>query len=597
MKYTRLALAAAIALALAACDSDNNNSTTPTSTSTPATTPATLGNAAKLVNVKLIGFNDFHGNLESPGNFSGKPAGGADYLAAYIDQLRAKNKNHVVISAGDLIGASPLVSAIFHDEPTVEAMNRIGIDFNVVGNHEFDEGKAELERMHKGGCHATDRDNTCKGAAVGTPVPFEGAKFQFLAANVIDNTNGKPIFPAYAVKTFEGVKVGIVGVVVKGTPTIVTPSGVAGLTFKDEADTINALIPELKAQGIEAVVAVIHEGATVSSGTENECKNVAGPLVNIVSRLDDEVDVVLSGHTHGAYNCLLPNKAKRNIPATGASAFGRLLTEIDLTLDATSKEVTAVKANNLIVDRSVATVTPNASIKTLVDNYKKLAAPIANRVIGEITANITRTTSPAGESAAGDLIADAQLLATQPTAFGEAVVAFMNPGGVRADFTYAGSAAGEGDGKVTYGESFTVQPFGNSLVTMTLTGQQIYDLLEQQWGATQPFARILLPSSGFAYQHTFDTDAAKFAAQKGKKFVCDGSVTLNGTPIDKTTSYRVTVNSFLADGGDNFTVLAAGTNRLGGAQDLDALEAWFKAQPGPVAPPAINRITKVDSCS
>lgn len=240
-------------------------------------------------------------------------------------------------------------------------------------------------------------------------------------------------------------------------------------------------------------------------------------------------------------------------------------------------------------------MTPVASLTTLVNNYSALAAPIANQALGSITADITRTQNAGGESALGDVIADAQLQSTAPAALGGAVVAFMNPGGIRADFTYASGAAGEGDGVVTYGEAFTVQPFGNSLVTKTLTGQQIYDLLEQQWGTLQPFGRILQVSSGFGYQHTFDTIAANFTAQKGGKFVCDGSVKLNGVPIDKTAAYRVTMNSFLADGGDNFTVFKLGTNQLGGAVDLDSMQDYFEAH-SPVMPGTQNRIIKVAVC-
>ncbi|MDO9272734.1 MAG: bifunctional metallophosphatase/5'-nucleotidase [Rugosibacter sp.] len=549
----------------------------------------------KTLSVKIAAINDFHGQLLSPGNFSGKPVGGIDMLAAYVNAIRAKSPNSVVVSAGDLIGATPLLSALFHDEPTIEGMNILGLDLNAVGNHEFDEGKDELLRMQNGGCHTTDA-NSCQGNQVGTPYPFEGAKFKFLAANVVEKADGKILFPAYAIKNFKGNKVAFIGMTLKATPSIVTPSGISTLDFKDEAETVNALIPELKAQGVKAVVVVVHEGAVdTTSSVINDCSGISGALLDIVKRMDDEVDLVISGHTHQAYLCSLPNSVDRNIPVTSTNAIGRVVTEIDLTLNTATREVESIAVDNVLVDRSNPAMTAVPALTTLVSNYNALAAPLANQAIGQITDAITRSSNSAGESALGDVIADAQLEATAPADLGGAVIAFMNPGGIRADFTYASSAAGEGDGVVTYGEAFIVQPFGNSLVTKTLSGQQLYDLLEQQWGVLQPFARILQVSKGFAYQHTFDTTPANFAAQKGGKFVCDGSVQLNGVPIDKLASYRVTMNSFLATGGDNFTVFNAGTAPLGGALDLDAMKDYFAAHT-PAAPGTQDRIVKVATC-
>lgn len=556
--------------------------------------------------VKIVAFNDFHGQLESPGSLRVNPAtatpsvpvGGVDWMAGYIDSLKALNPNTVVVSAGDTIGATPLISALFHDEGTIETLNRAGLDFNAVGNHEFDEGKDELLRMQKGGCHPTD-PNSCRGADVGTPVPFEGAKFKFLAANVVDSAKGKTIFPSYAIKKFGEVKVAFIGMTLKETPTIVTPSGVAGLEFRDEAATVNALIPKLRERDVQSIVVMIHQGGTVptaqSVATINQCAgNLDGsPIKAIVSQLDDAVDLVISGHTHQAYNCQIANSAGRLISVTSANSQGRVLSDIDMTIDHETKDVLTVAANNIVVDRSNLAITPDASIKTIVDNYKTIAQPVANRVIGSISATMTRTATPAGESSLGDVIADGQLAATKNVGFGEAVAAFMNPGGIRADLTYASSIAGEGDGNVTYGEAFTVQPFGNSLVTMTLSGEQIHTLLEQQFtGCTlgypasapltgQPFNRILQVSEGFSYEW------------KEKGTACDNvdpaSIRINGVVVDPAASYRITVNSFMADGGDQLYVLTQGSNRLGGALDLDALEAWFTANPL-LAPGLRNRI-------
>jgi 5'-nucleotidase len=526
------------------------------------------------VEVQLLSINDFHGNLEpipstsSSGRIGAIPAGGVEYLATHVRALEATNPNTVVVSAGDLIGASPLLSALFHDEPTIEAMNLIGLDFNAVGNHEFDEGAAELVRMQEGGCHPVD------GCLDGDD--FAGADFRFLAANVVWEKNGKTIFPAYKIRSFAGARVAFVGIVTRTTPTIVTPSGVAGLTFLDEADAVNALIPELHQKGVQAVVVLIHEGGFPTGGF-NECPGISGPIVDIVNRMDDEVDVVLSGHTHAAYNCNIDGKL-----VTSGSSFGRLVSDVNLTISRATGEVERASADNVIVTRDVAKA---ADQTALIAKYNAIAAPLANRVIGSITANVTRTTSAAGESALGDVIADAQFDATNDPGFGDAVVAFMNPGGIRADLTYSGSAAGEGDGNVTYGESFAVQPFGNSLVTMTLSGAQIDTLLEQQFvGCGQTSNRILQVSTGFTYSWS----ASGAACSK----VDPTTIKVSNVTIDPAASYRITVNSFLADGGDNFVVLKEGTNRLGGAVDTDALEAYFVAN-SPVAPGPQNRITVV----
>ena len=517
--------------------------------------------------VKLIAFNDFHGNLEAAGRNPGVAR-----LATVIDGLRAENPLHAVVSAGDLIGASPLLSALFHDEPTIEAMNRIGLDFNAGGNHPTDPntGLGLAEDLKDG--------------------RFAGADFAFLAANVVDTASGQTLFPAFHIKEFLGQKVAFIGMTLEGTPTIVSPSGVAGLAFRDEADTANALIGSLREQGVRAVVVLIHEGG-VTTGGANSCEGVSGPIIDIVGRLHGEVDLVVSGHTHRAYNCLLDNRDGQPVRVTSAGSFGALVTDIDLTLDTRSRDVIAVSADNRTIPNN-ATVAQSPALTPLLANYAALADGPRRRVIGRITATLTRTSTPAGESALGDVIADAQLTATDDASLGGAQIAFMNPGGIRADLPF--SAPGKTDGDVTYGEAFTVQPFGNSLVTLTLTGAQVHTLLEQQFtGCTvgypadappagQPFNRILQVSGGFSY------------AWKEKGTPCDNvdpaSIRLNGAPLDPAGAYRVTVNSFMADGGDQLYVLRAGTERLGGAQDLDALEAYFTANPAGVAPGPQDRI-------
>jgi 5'-nucleotidase len=503
------------------------------------------------VEVQILAFNDFHGQIEPYST----TAGGAAYLATFLRDLEATNPNTVIVSGGDLIGASPLTSALFHDEPTIEAANLMGMDLAVVGNHEFDEGWQELLRIQDGGCHPVD------GCLDGDG--YDGAAFPFLAANVIRDDTGKTLFPPYKVMTFNGVRVAFIGVVLEGTPSIVTASATEGLTFLDEADTINHYVRALKKRQIKAIVAIVHEGATASCG---------GAIVDIVERTHDEVDLFITGHTHNTYVCSIDGRT-----VTSTRNAGRVLTEIDLTLNRVTKDVVAVTAVNHNIGP---TVPAAADVAALVAEYQALAAPLANVVIGSVTADIARSTNPAGESALGDVIADAQL-AYAPGARG-AVIAFMNPGGIRADILYGESSGGELPGQVTYGEAFKVQPFANYLTTMTLTGAQIDALLEQQWDAAG--TRILQVSNGFTYSYSA-------SALMGSK-VDPATILLHGAPLDPAASYRVTMNSFLADGGDRFTVFTQGTDRITGMIDLDALVLYFGAN-SPVAPGPQNRITRV----
>jgi len=438
-----------------------------------------------------------------------------------------------------------------------------------VGNHEFDEGEVELQRMQNGGCHPVD---DCQDGD-----PFLGADFGFLAANVKYKADNRTIFPPYAIKRFGNVKVAFVGMTLEGTPTIVTPAGISHLNFLDEADTVNALVPELKKQGVETIVVLMHEGGSTSAAltekSSNECVSPTGPLPEIVSRTNPEVDIYITGHTNWAVNCRL-----FGIHVTGAAHQGRLITDLDLTIDTITKELVHTRIANRIAHRDIA---KDAAQTGLVDKYRTLSAPLANRVIGQITATVSRTQNAAGESSLGNLIADSQLLATTPVPLGNAVMAFMNPGGIRADLNFVPP-----NGDVTYGAAFAVQPFGNSLVTMTLKGSHIDTLLEQQFdNPTLGASRMLQVSNGFTYEWSA-------SAPTGSK-VNPASIKLNGVTIDPDADYRVTVNNFLADGGDNFLVLTQGRSRLGGDVDLDAVEKYFLAQPGPVSPPALNRITRL----
>jgi 5'-nucleotidase len=582
------------------------------------------GHDKRPVTVKIIALNDYHGNLQSPGTFgqntsipaAQRPAvGGAEYLAAYVARLKTQNRHHVVVGAGDFIGASPLISALFFDEPAVETLNRIGVDFNAVGNHEFDKGAAELLRLQHGGCKTSNGSidpNSCKGAMVGTPVPFEGAKFQWLSANVYSIATGRPLLRPYGIKSFGDVRVAFIGMTLKATPTIVTPTGVAGLEFRDEADTVNALVPRLRREGVDAIVVLVHQGGFQAAGLSdiNGCDgNLAGSeIANVVAQLDDAVDLVVSGHTHAAYNCSadtvdvksvngivtstprptgLVNAKGRLVPVTSASAFGRVLTDIDLTVDPRKRgAATTVRVTNRLVARTDpeinVAIAANPKVRDLVTAYGALVSPIANQVIGSITAALPNAADAAGNMPAGELIADSQFAATAPATFGGAVMAFMNAGGVRnPGFTFPTSAAGEGDGNITYGEAFTVQPFGNSLVTLTLTAQDLKNALEQQFAGCrgQVQQRILIPSAGVKY--TWDSSKACDARISDLRLVnangavVDQIVDTLGVVLQPTKTYRVTINNFLSTGGDGFTSFLAGTALLGGAQDIDALTAYL----------------------
>ncbi|ACB35273.1 5'-Nucleotidase domain protein [Leptothrix cholodnii SP-6] len=510
------------------------------------------------VAVKVLAINDFHGNLKPPlggvrirdpqdaGKTVSVPAGGAEHLASALREARAKNPNHIFVAAGDLVGASPLLSALFHDEPTIEALGLMGLEASAVGNHEFDRGAAELLRQQNGGCHPKDG---CRG-----PQDFRGARFQYLAASTIDTRTGRTLLPAYHVKRFEGIPVAFVGLTLAGTPRIVTPAGVAGLAFRDEAQTVNALVPQLRAQGIEAIVVLIHEGG-FPSGDHNECPGISGPIVGIVERLDPAVDLVVSGHTHRAYNCRIGGRL-----VTSADKYGTVLTEIDLQLDPRSGDVLQARADNLIVrtDRYAR----DAEQSRLIARYETLAAPLAGRVVGYMSGRLTREENAAGESVIGQVVADAQLMATEHPLSGGAQIALMNPGGLRADL-----AAGDG-GVVRYEDIFAVQPFYNNLVTLSLTGAQLRQLLEQQW-LDQPRPRILQVSRGFSYSW----DASRPPGQR----VRADSLRLNGQPIGADTRYRVSVNSFLASGGDGFSVFRQGLEPVTGMMDVDAFEAYFRS--------------------
>ena len=570
--------------------------------------------------IQLLSFNDFHGNLEPPAGSSGRVttgyvetarngiysataktlmAGGAEYLATHLAAARAGHTDTVTAAAGDIIGASPLLSAAFHDEPTVESMNAMGLDVTAVGNHEFDEGYRELQRMDAGGClpdgDGKDNQNSCAAHT------FEGARFAMLAANVRYAGTTDTILPSTWVKTFaDGAKVGFIGMTLKDTPTIVSQAGIKGLEFTDEVATANALVPVLRRQGVKAIVVLVHQGgvpatttytaehgtydvaapydATCSTQTRDGVKGAQltgdSPILSIARGLDPQIDMVVSGHTHQPYVCSIPDPDGEPRLVTSASSFGRLFTETNLTynLRAGDIERSSVVGSNLVVTRDVA---KDAAQSAIISTYGTLVKPIAEKVIGQVTSpTLAKTSAGDPETSLGRLIADAQLADPTVVSGGRAPqLAFMNPGGIRTDLV------AKANGDVTYAAAFAVQPFNNYVVSMDLTGQQVLDVLDQQLTGKNAGtnSKLLQVSAGFTY------------AVAGSAVV-PGSAKLNGVAIDPAATYRVVANSFLSDGGDNFAAFAAGTNKLIGGLDIDSFASYLTAH-SPYAPIATDRIT------
>ncbi|MFJ8225750.1 bifunctional metallophosphatase/5'-nucleotidase [Streptomyces griseus] len=558
------------------------------------------GHKPRTVDVQLLSFNDLHGNLEPPagsaGNVSEKqpdgtvkaiPAGGVEYLATSLRTARQGNPYSVTAAGGDMVGASPLLSGLFHDEPTIEALNGLDLDVTAVGNHEFDEGAAELARLQNGGCHPVEGCYE-KGKK------FKGADFPYLAANVTKEKTGKPLLKPYTVWKKNGVKIGFIGVTLEGTPDIVTANGVKGLKFHDEVETINKYARELDRKGVKSIVALIHEGGAPASTSYNyDCDSpgagdgISGPIVDIAKGITPKVDALVTGHTHQAYVCTVPDPSGKPRMVTSASSFGKLYTDTTLTYDRRTHDIvrTSVKSANHVVTRDQAKAT---DMTRLIDRWNRLAAPIAGKPQGWISADINGRGSTAPEKPLGNVIADAQLEGLAPADKGGAEVAFMNPGGIRADLVHKASG-GEGDGVVTYGEAFTVQPFTNMMNVVDLTGAQLVSALQQQVsGPNEASPKILQVSRGL----TYTLDLTKTGAAR----VVTDTIKLNGAAIDPARTYRVAMNEFLAGGGDGFPALGQGTNKLVGASDLDLFNAYLAAHSSataPLAPPATDRITVI----
>ncbi|TWG93460.1 5'-nucleotidase [Nocardioides sp. J9] len=552
--------------------------------------------------VRLLALNDFHGNLEPPTGSSGRmvdetgatvEAGGAVYAAAWMKQL--EDENTLKVAQGDAIGATPLISAAYHDEPTLEFLEHLGVTASAVGNHEFDEGYDELVRLINGGSHPVDGDSPAG--------PWDGTDFDYLGANVLldDATklpdvdgfevlkrvppgqlkkllakHGVPALPPVAVREVNGVRVGFIGAVTETTPTIVTAAGIEGLTFNPVVESAKFGSELLSWMGVRAQVLLVHEGDQVTAGqSPDACSTApdpdgsAGAGTTIATDVDPEIDLILSGHSHQAYVCTVTDPAGNPRLYSQGGSFGRVISQADFKVDRKSGDVirSTVTVDNHVVTRDIA---PDPATAAFVQDWRDRVAAVANQQVGTITADLNRAQTAVGESVLGNVIADAQLEATRTG--GGAQVALMNPGGIRADLAFAP------DGVVTYGEAFAVQPFSNLMQVVTLTGAQLDALLEQQWTAAR--TAVLSPSSTLRY-------TATLSAPFGDRV---SDITIDGVPLDPAASYRVAANNFLVGGGDGFSEFLNGTDLWSGPIDLDAFTAYLTAH-SPISPPARDRIT------
>lgn len=542
----------------------------------------------RFVEVQLLGFNDYHGHIKTDAVGFRVDEGGGEYLAAKLAELRDGKENSITVAAGDLIGGSPAFSGLFHDEPSVESLNVMELDISGVGNHEFDEGVDELLRMQNGGCHPVD-------GCYFPDEPYAGADFKWLAANVVSEFDGSTTpLPAYTIRKINGIKIGFIGMTLEATDSLVAAAGIQGWDFQDEAETANNLVPILKHKGVEAIVVLLHEGGNQdpAPGDYNACENFTGPVAAINAALDPEIDIMITGHTHQPYNCRLPDAAGNDRIVTSSYQYGRVVTEVTLVLDRRTKDVDRAKSsafNHAVVRDELFA---DEGVTAVIDKWQPLFDAQANTVVGSISADINRGGNPPGndrgvESAAGNLVADAQFSATQN--FGSQV-AFMNPGGVRSDLTYAESQAiPEGDGNVTFGEAFTFQPFNNGLEVLTMSGEQIIAVLEEQCqpvDSSRPFLHLGV-SEGFSY------DLEKTIDEGVCTSVTISNVQIGGVALVETADYLVAVNSFLADGGDNFGTFTQASDRVTWGLDLDALTTYLDEN-SPVDPPSTNRVNELN---
>ena len=507
------------------------------------------------IEINLVGMNDFHGHLDaSKFEYSSAAdnvarshlAGGVDNIAAAIQAWRMQDKDLLFVGAGDLVGASPAMSSMWADEPSIEALGMAGLLASSVGNHEFDQGRAELMRQQNGGCVSVRPDKACQFSP-----QFKGAGFTWLAANVLDTATGKPFLPAYRIAEVKGVKVGLIGAVLRDTASVVLASGIVGLSFVDEADAINKVIPAMRAKGVKVFVLMIHEGGQTSEPFDKpDCTELQGPIVGIVKRLDPAIRLIISGHTHKGFQCKVDGRT-----VTQAEMGGHVLSRINMQVDPASGTVLGIKVRNVPV--KAGEYPPHAQVSAYLARTRALSKQALGKPLARIAArSIGRKASPAGETALGNLIADAMLAGSRSQG---ARIAFMNSGGMRQDLDVGENLT------ATVGQLQIVLPFGNTLVAMDMTGAQLRSLLEQQWiRANGAHASVLQVSGGFSYRWNP-------ALPPGQRVV-RGSMMLDGQAIDEAKTYRVAANNFLAEGGDNFPIFKEALNKVDTqVRDFDAV--------------------------
>lgn len=539
--------------------------------------------AAQQIRLQILAINDFHGQLEPPSGLDGRMSltedplqqdlGGVEYLSTLLTQLRQTAKHSITVTAGDLIGAAPLLSGLFHNEPTVDAFEALKLDVSSVGNHEFDEGLTELLRMQYGGCHPDD-------GCYFPDWPYDGANFPWLAANVLWSRTGKSVLPSTFIKEVDGVKVGFIGMTLSGTPALVSQTGIQGLRFEEEVMAANRAVMSLRKQKVRAIVLLIHEGGAQTS-TYDGCEGISGPISDLAKKLPAEIDLIISGHTHRAYICELPDPNGKMRPVTSASAYGRAVTETWLTLDPQSRDVVRSKSRSRNVP-VVRTLARDPALTAVIDKWTPLYLPKANQEVGFITADINRSVGRDQPSSLANLIADSMLSATQMPPY-NAEIALINQGGIRSNLNWRPATETLKAGRLTYSDLYEVLPFGNTLVTVTLTGEQIRQALEQQYDPARSRPQLILGvSKGFSF------DYLTTGAQGGRI----QNIQLNGVPLDPARNYQVSLGDFLAAGNDSFGAFTGGKNLLGAGGDLDALKTYL-IKNSPVSPPPVDRIRLV----
>ena len=529
--------------------------------------------APQPVELSIFSINDFHGHIQpkspvplSPrlpdaqtGEIKPQAAGGVAYLATVLDKLRSQRKNQVFVAAGDLIGASPQMSSLLKDEPTLSALGELGLAVSSLGNHDLDAGLPELMRKSRGEC-----------ANSGCVWPeFKGASFPYLAANMFEIDSGKRVLPSHVMKDIGGLKIALVGAVTRDTPKVIVPRSIVGLRFADEADTLNALVPELRAAGAQVLVAIMHEGA-LYDGAANDpsyaCAGLKGRGVDIAKRLDPAYAIIISGHTHQAYTCKINGRLM-----VQAGSFGGWLTESRLTLDASGSVLDSQAINHPVLQGIHA---PNPAFVALVQRAAALTTLARNKPVADLARGATRSAmAPFGDSTLGNLVADAHLAYAKKR--GAVDIGLTNSGGIRADLTV------EPGRTVTLSDLFAIQPFSNDLIAMTITGAQLQELIRRQL-PKRPGAATLQVSANLNYQWS----QAEGADAKLE------SVTVDGKPLDLTRDYRVVVNNFMADGGNDLNIFKQGRDRMTVGPDIDAFEEWLRDNPKAVDQIASGRIVR-----